>query len=286
MQQAHNNQTTQPRTPKHTPVVFNMKKRPPLLQFLAAAFIATASLVSSCSKEQMEQRNTPGNQDVKNSLQAAKLTRIPTYSIAYIYKKDSSDAADYKALMQANNCQVTLIEKNTSAKVNYKGYNLIVIDNNTGTLSFGNSEWTASQAKPINDAGKPMLLMGQGGVEFAYMIGNAANDSLAPQFYGTGFYVLDKTSPIYQTPKTIPLPAPGKELTLYTKKLIYNAIWDPKRQLPDVKMIGHCTFDSRYYTITYEKKRYTIFGFSNGIKLMTKTGKDFLVNLTYFTGKF
>lgn len=204
-------------------------------------------------------------------------------AIAYIYKTNNVDALAFKALMEANNCTVQLIDIADAVSVNYSKYKLIVADNNTNSI--GLSNWTDAHVNTLKASGKPMLLLGMGGLLYAKKIGNIAQWDNSGQFNETALYVKDITSNLYKKPKTITLTA-AQTIVLYTVPTLGAGQYRPTGILPGVNLIGSLAGQQNYYPLTHEKSRYTVFGFDKGLNKMTPAGKDFMVNLVYFSGSF
>lgn len=266
-----NNNTTQTNTRKQ----FIMKKSTAFTRLMAIGFIAFSALISSCKKENLQ----PETENV-NSL----VSRTLTNRIAYIFRRDSSEAVAYKALMEANNCTVALFNKSEALlNTSFRSYQLIVIDHNTD-IAGNKTEWGKPLADALNNFGKPMLLLGAGGQKFAMAIGNIVNSGSNVQWAINSIKVIRPWSTIYKKPYNILLPA-SLELKLFpsniTAEALYAPIWPS-----NVETIGQATVDQRYYPVSNEVERYTSFGFYKGVASMTTIGKKFVVNLTYYTGKF
>lgn len=204
-------------------------------------------------------------------------------SIAYIYKTDNTDAFAFKALMEANNCTVQLIEIADAALLDYSKYKLIVADHNTNAV--GGANWTDAHATKLKASGRPMLLLGMGGLLYAKKIGNIAQWDNCGQFNEKEMYVTDKLSSLYKKPNIISVSA-NETISLYTVASLGAAQHIPSAVQPGVALMGAFPGHQAYYPLSYEKNRYTVFGYYKGVNSMTPAGKDFIVNLVYFSGKF
>jgi len=231
---------------------------------LLALIALTSLLFTACKK------STPAPANAKNE-------------IAYIYKTNNTDALAFKALMEANNCSVQLIEMADAASLNYSKYKLIVADHHTNSVGFSN--WTDAHVNTLKASGKPMLLLGMGGLLYAQKISNLANWINTGQFTETAIYVKDKTSNLYKKPKAITITA-AQTIVLYTIPTLGAGQYLPMGTLPGVTLMGSLAGQQNYYPLTYEQNRYTVFGFDKGVNSMTAAGKDFMVNLVYFSGNF
>jgi len=77
---------------------------------------------------------------------------IEKNSVAYIYKTDNTDSLAYKALLEEDDCHVTLIDKANVTTNNYKSYQLI--DNNKdGQLADGT--WANAETGALRLSRKP-----------------------------------------------------------------------------------------------------------------------------------
>ena len=227
------------------------------------AFLAIMSILFTACK-----KSHPAPANAKNA-------------IAYIYKTSNNDALAFKALMELNNCTVQLIEIADAASLDYSKYKLIVADHNTNSV--GLSNWTDAHVNTLKASGKPMLLLGMGGLLYAKKIGNIANWINSGQFNETAIYVKDKTSNLYKKPKVITITA-AQTIVLYTVPALGAGQYLPMGTLPGVTLMGSLAGQQNYYPLTYEQNRYTVLGFDKGVNSMTADGKDFMVNLVYFSG--
>src|SRR6185369_16308242 len=82
---------------------------------------------------------------------------------AYIYKDDSTSGHAYRGIMEPNNCGVVMVNENDCGTFDFSSFNMIVVDANTAKF---NSPWSATIVNQINNSGKPILLLGEGGSRF------------------------------------------------------------------------------------------------------------------------
>jgi hypothetical protein len=208
---------------------------------------------------------------------------VITNTIAYIYKNNNTAALEYKALMEANNCAVTLIDKSAAATTDYSNYKLIVIDHNTDGVN-APQPWTAAEAAAIKAPAKPMLLIGAGGLRFATQNGNTVNWLQTAQYNEGSITVTDPASTIFSRPKTIAVDPNTKKVTLYTAANLMASMYVPTITLANVSIIGRNSLNHSYAPIQYESNRYGFFEFYSGVSQMTPAGQDFMVNYTYYIG--
>ena len=202
-------------------------------------------------------------------------------AIAYIYKTNNEDGLAFKGLMEKNNCTVQLIEMADVPLHGYAKYKLIVADDNTSEVGQGN--WTDAHVNTLKSSGKPMLLLGMGGLLYAKKIGNAAHWDNCGQFEEAALLVMDKQSNLFKKPKLLIVP-PDQKISLFTAPSLGAGQQLPGGTLPGVTLIGAFPGHPTYYPLSNEKNRYTVFGFYKGVSGMTAAGKDFMVNLVYASG--
>lgn len=211
---------------------------------------------------------------------------IPKYNIALIYRSDSTNAASLKALLQEADCSVDLVEQQDAAAKSYTAYKLIIIDHNTETTP-ASGYWTTGNTAAINASGKPMLLIGIGGLRFAARIGNIVNYGAGAQLTTNNFVPADKTMALFHKPYAITIPTSTPKVTLYAgASLASGQFVSAGTVLPDVQLLGNFSGFPENYPLTTEKDRYTTFGFYNPVDQMTTDGKNFMVNLCYYAGGF
>ncbi len=235
------------------------------------AIVFATILFTSCKKNNADVAPTP--------------VPVVTNTIAYIFKTDNADGLAYKALLDANNCAVTLIEKANIIATDYSKYKLIVIDHNTDVIGIPQF-WTATEVSTLNATGKPMLLIGAGGLQFAQKNNNIVNWGQATQWNEPSIIVTDPTSIIFSKPKAISVDANTKKVVLYTSAGLMAAHHVPTLTIANVSIIGRTFVNNNYAPIEYESNRYGFFEFYSGVNSMTQAGKDFMVNYTFFVGNF
>ncbi|MEO5888596.1 MAG: hypothetical protein ABIQ31_00025 [Ferruginibacter sp.] len=219
----------------------------------------------------------------KKSVVATPEIIAPKNNIAYIYKTDNSDGLAFKALLEENDCHVMLIDKFKVPSIDYSDYNLIVIDHNTDEISIGSS-WTREDTAAIQASGKPMLLIGIGGLQYANKIKNTANFLNTSQWNDKAFWVKDKTGMLYNKPYKISIPTSTPQVTLYPGAVQAAGQLTFAGTLDKVTLFGDFVVAKNYCPVTFEKNRYLTFGFYKGVESMTSNGRNFMVNLVYYVG--
>ena len=137
----------------------------------------------------------------------------PKNKLVFVYKTDNSEAVAYKTLMEANGCTVTLIDEPAVSGYDFSGFKMIVIGNNTDVAGF--SHWSPADSAAIRSSSKPVLLMGTGGYQLAAKLKLTANWNVSATGASADMLVLNATSAIYKSPKTITVPA-NNQLIFYS----------------------------------------------------------------------
>jgi hypothetical protein len=205
-------------------------------------------------------------------------------NLLYIYQNDSTDGVSFKTLLQNNGCSVTLLDRSKAGAFNYSSYNMVIIGNNTDTLHSSN-DWSPTDAMTIKNTGKPILLIGEGGLLFAEDIGDTVNWRSSAGNSLTGFKAMAPASALYKQPKTISVGADSL-VTIYSSASKVNSFYAKSVPVPNVVMIGMETdaVVSKYYSISITNAKFGAFGFYSNVNAMTAGGKDFFVNLVYYVG--
>jgi hypothetical protein len=246
-----------------------MKKVKSLSIFTAIVFASICIFLPACKKSKPE---------------SEPVVTIPKNNIAYIYKTDNTDAVAYKTLLEDNDCHVTLIDKAQVTTTVFTAYQLIAIDPNTDIAGLSSS-WTNAETTAIETSGKPMLLIGVGGLQYAAKIGNKVNYLNTANFSDTKFFVTDKTSALYSKPYTISIPVSTPAVTLYNTNVVSAAqLVAVGSSLDNVTLFGKFNLAPNYYPLAFERNRYFSFGFTKGVDAMTGNGRNFMVNLAYYVG--
>jgi uncharacterized repeat protein (TIGR01451 family) len=90
--------------------------------------------------------------------------------IAYVYKRDTATAGDFKALLESNGFTVQLIPMSAVTGTTFSTFQMIIIADDTGDLD----KWgeSAAQVTQITSALKPILGLGEGGYAFFGKLGS------------------------------------------------------------------------------------------------------------------
>ncbi|HEV7781722.1 MAG TPA: hypothetical protein VGO58_10685, partial [Chitinophagaceae bacterium] len=116
-------------------------------------------------------------------------------------------------------------------------------------------------------------------------LGNTVNYGGSASGSNVNIKVLDANHAVFKTPKSITIPV-SQLLTLFTANATFQGFHAAALPVANVLFISQDPVSPTYYPISYENNKYGIFGYYGSPVDMTQAGKDFLVNLVYFTGKF
>ena len=89
--------------------------------------------------------------------------------IAYVYKRDTATAGDFKSLLESNGFTVQLIPLGVVTSTDFTGFNLVIVADDTGSLDTWGTG--ASQTTTLVSAGKPIVGLGEGGYAFFGQLG-------------------------------------------------------------------------------------------------------------------
>lgn len=196
-----------------------------------------------------------------------------TAGICYIYDTDQSGAENYKALLEDNGFPTTLVPLSDFAATDFSGSRLIIIGSDTGNLaSWGNS----ASVSAIEDSGKPILALGEGGYSFFGQIG--LDTGYPSGWHGSDntIYVVDKTHDVFITPNQLSIPN-NNLIQLYSNT---NHVGINLPEVPsDVVVLGREADDDDHYPLTLEQNRYLLWGFTDSPSSMTQVGKDLFINI-------
>ncbi len=128
-------------------------------------------------------------------------------------------------------------------------------------------------------------MIGEGGLLFAGAIQDTVNWGSSAGNLLTFFKATDPTNAIYKQPKTITIGADSL-VTIYSAASKVSSFYVKSTPVNNVTLLGReADFSaSKYYPITLANTKYVTFGFYDNTDKMTAAGKDFFVNLVYYTG--
>lgn len=193
---------------------------------------------------------------------------------AYIYNTDVTTADDFVTFLESKGHPTTKITMSAVGGTNFSGYDLIIVGSDSGNLSAWGDNSSGSQ---VNNSGKPIIGLGEGGYAFfgriSLAIGfpNGAHTSTPDSPL---ISVVDPTQVIFNSPIVINTQSP---LQLYTSTA-HVEIYAPSPP-QDVTLLGNLVGYPGYSPLIKEGSRYILWGFTAGPSKMTEDGKDLFSNI-------
>ena len=234
--------------------------------------VNTSWSLSSVGEKWMRLRVTAPNALVSNQA-TFELTCIG--EAVYIYNTDLTLAQQYKQLLDPNGFDFDIIKVSSILPANFDSYKLILIGPDTGSgSSWGDAAGT--QAQKLEDAGKPVVGLGEGGYAFFGKLnspigwGNGAHGS------ARDVYVMDSDDTVWNKPNDISIPG-SRIVQLYNSNSDFVAIYYPN-PIAGIIGIGRQSTGTVHYVIIEENVNYILWGFDAGPQAMTATGKEVFVN--------
>ncbi|MCP4347320.1 MAG: hypothetical protein GY795_17580 [Desulfobacterales bacterium] len=192
----------------------------------------------------------------------------------YIYSSDNNMADTYKSFLDTNGYSTTIIPTDTAGSSDFSQFDLIIIGNDTGSLS-------DEIVLKINESGLPVIGIGEGGYSFFGKnnlntgYGNVRNGEV------NEIFVTDITHPIYNLPDKINIPD-DNVVQIYTDTLHIGIFLSPIPQ--NVTVLGREPSDNNHYPLVTENEKYLLWGFTGSPDSMTQTGKSIFINsVNYLT---
>ena len=137
------------------------------------------------------------------SASAAITVAAPNRKAAYIYGTDSTTGDAFKALLDANGVQTTLVQlSGITQNTNFSPYDLIIVGQDTGISgTWGNAE----NLLGLKKSGRPVLGIGDGGYAFFGKYSSPIGYPDAAHGSTNSVRVTNLSDPLYHTPVNIPV---------------------------------------------------------------------------------
>ncbi|MFQ5980459.1 MAG: right-handed parallel beta-helix repeat-containing protein [Candidatus Heimdallarchaeota archaeon] len=203
-------------------------------------------------------------------------------TVAYVYAGDTNDANAFKDLLDGKGYVTDLMTLAQAIPGAFDDYDLIILADDTGW----NNDWgmDITQINAINDSGKPILGLGEGG--YAYFgqidleIGSTRPGNQGVHGNDGTIEVVNSTHPIFTSPTPITSAEP---IDLYKSTRFVSTHFSSYPE--DVDLLGKIP-SSDHYPLLLEDDRYLLWGFReppNG--KMNQVGKDLFLNIVaYLSG--
>ena len=197
-------------------------------------------------------------------------------NIAYVYRRDTATAADFKALLEGAGYTVQVIPQSSVTTTNFSTFDLTIIADDTGDLN----QWGGVNVTPIISPNKPIIGLGEGGYAF---FGKAASPIGWPNgWHGPQAKVIDSglVFAYYRSPNDLsgwlpgPFPiytAPVNEVGIYMPAVPASVIpigWEPISSPQGGPDHASLTLDGCYH----------LWGFSGSPIEMNGNGQNLFLN--------
>jgi outer membrane protein assembly factor BamB len=199
-----------------------------------------------------------------------------TKYVAFIYSTDDTSASSYKALLETDGLGVDLVLNSTAQTWNYTRDKLIIIGNDTGMLNY----WEPSAAvAAIDNTGKPVLGLGEGGYSFFGKLGlNIGYAHGRHNAFSSHLYVDDPSHQIFNYPKNITVPS-DQIIQLYNSTPAVDIVPVPAANLI---LLGRDLNDTvqacSLIQETPNNKSCLLWGYTSSPDYMAQAGKDLFIN--------
>ncbi|MCJ7613331.1 hypothetical protein MUO71_00995 [Candidatus Bathyarchaeota archaeon] len=144
------------------------------------------------------------------------------------------------------------------------------------------SDWDdANSVAAIEDSGKPVIGLGEGGYAFFGELELAIGSPNGAHGSRNSIEVIDPNSSLFSTPYSIEIPE-DRVLQLYTETAHVGLYLWPT--IPEtVTALAADTNNFPYYLLATEYNRYLLWGFTESPQKMTEIGKTLFINVVIWT---
>jgi hypothetical protein len=198
--------------------------------------------------------------------------------IAYIYYNDITVAESFQSLLESHGCPTSLIKSNDVTATLLDSIDLIIVaDDYFHAGASTNPIGTGSLIATIEDSGKPVLGLGDGGYDFFGELDLSIGNPYGGHSSKNGIRVIDPENSLFSTPYPIEIPD-DNILQLYVETSSIGIYLWP--DVPEtVTVIGSEPDDAGYYPLLMEHNRYLLWGFDESPQKMTDVGKRLFINV-------
>jgi parallel beta-helix repeat protein len=198
--------------------------------------------------------------------------------IAYIYYNDLTVAESFQSMLESHGCPTSLIKSNDVTATLLDSIDLIIVaDDYFHAGASTNPIGTGSLIATIEDSGKPVLGLGDGGYDFFGELDLSIGNPYGGHSSKNGIRVIDPENSLFSTPYPIEIPD-DNILQLYVETSSIGIYLWP--DVPEtVTVIGSEPDDAGYYPLLMEHNRYLLWGFDESPQKMTDVGKRLFINV-------
>lgn len=201
--------------------------------------------------------------------------------VLYVYDDDAAMAEDYRTLLEANSLVVDLAKVSTVPLLNLQPYSLFIIGPDTGY----NARWgTKAALGALIQNERPILGLGEGG--YAFFGRQSLNIGYPNGIHGNGASInwnrLTTTDAIWRYPYEFTLPKEPLQLYREASPRVEIYLPDPPA---GVEIFGYRETSTSYADLVMQNAWYMLWGFDDGPRAMTATGRQLFVNTVYRTAR-
>jgi hypothetical protein len=196
------------------------------------------------------------------------------FSVAYIYKNDTTSADSFKNFLEGKGYSTNLIQIDSIVSGMFASYSLILIGSDTGNAD---SSWGDSgKVAAINDSGKYIVGLGEGGYDFFGKL--SLNIGFAHGWHGSenSMIVVDSSHDVFKIPNNLGVTT-GQTLSIYTSTGSVG-IYLPSPPA-NIVLLGQEVASSDHYPLLIENSRYLLWGWTASPDSMTQMGKGLFENI-------
>ncbi len=203
--------------------------------------------------------------------------------IAYVYRRDTATAGNFKSLLESAGYTVQLIQQSTVPTTNFDDFDLTIVANDTGNLD----QWGAVSVTSIISPNKPIIGLGEGGYAF---FGRVPSPIGWPNgWHGPQDKVLDTglVPSYYLNPNNLSGLLPGP-FPIYAAPVNEVAIYLPTTPYPpNVFPIGWEPLGVRpNHAALVNDGCYHLWGYSGGPSQMNGNGQNLFLNAVAYMRSF
>ncbi len=193
----------------------------------------------------------------------------------YVYDTDMALAQSYQSLLQENQFVVDLVRINSVLSTSFEDYTLVLVGPDTGSGgTWGDA--AGNQATHIEDSGKPVVGLGEGGYAFFGKLGYPIGWGEGWHGSGRNVYVMDPDHAVWKSPNATTVPG-SRTLDLYQSNSSFVSINYPS-PISGITGIGREVGDDNHYPLISKDSRYVLWGWDSGPSAMTGIGRQVFVN--------
>ncbi len=215
---------------------------------------------------------------VKEALVPLETDGMTLPRVAYIFSRKSEVAESFQSLLETYGCSTTLIRLTEVTATPLDSYDLIIVANDTENIDTWSDPNTVAV---IEDSGKPVVGLGEGGYTFFGLLGLAIGWPNGGHGSRNSIEVIDPNYSLFRMPYSIEIPE-DRALQLYTETDHVGLYLWPIIPETVTALAGEVN-NHGYYPLATEYNRYLLWGFTESPQKMTEIGKTLFINVVIWT---